>query len=550
MSEPAHQQRFAESVVWINQMIPELNFQHEELGYKITSANDLAAARRLLLAGEQSWPKPFVQGLKHSNQLNWRVKDDLITIARQHPEHLVPLLKLLWREKLSAIALNTFVDRLHALGGAFTTGVSTSVASVILMALSAEDHPSYRPEAVRNFWSTVRWPQPASGSTPFEKYNSFRRSLREFMAVANSNGLAVPNLLTAQGYMWLITTYDPRTVLPAPALATFRAWRGDSYTGLAAEAPTSAHQRDALITALAEQPDCLFSQHELEQFTVDGEPVPLVPAQGISVSRPGSDIPVAVTLPTTITAAGLLSPLSDDGMVRCRLTTGGKPTKPDEGLLRALEARVPVILLVATAPIALSHLDKSAEMYQAIFPVYVHRYSRLDTSFEFDLSQAYTTGALISAMPQSRVYERRWASGMVQRRLHQPLFRRDVLTAYDAQCAVCGLNIVELLDAAHILPDRHELGVAWVRNGMALCKNHHAAFDANLLAVSPELTISIAPPLLSGSPQAPATRDAVSNLEGAHLVVVPTHENQRPHPDHLRDRFAEFQRKWSIPPAP
>ncbi|MBM4721547.1 hypothetical protein GS449_26925 [Rhodococcus hoagii] len=55
-------------------------------------------------------------------------------------------------------------------------------------------------------------------------------------------------------------------------------------------------------------------------------------------------------------------------------------------------------------------------------------------------------------------------------------FRATVMRAYETRCAVCALAHGELLDAAHIVPDGDEMGIASVRNGMALCKIHHAAY--------------------------------------------------------------------------
>ena len=66
---------------------------------------------------------------------------------------------------------------------------------------------------------------------------------------------------------------------------------------------------------------------------------------------------------------------------------------------------------------------------------------------------------------------------LVQRRLHQQAFRERVLLAYREACSICRLRHRELLDAAHILPDRHPLGEPLVSNGLALCTLHHAAFD-------------------------------------------------------------------------
>ncbi len=44
---------------------------------------------------------------------------------------------------------------------------------------------------------------------------------------------------------------------------------------------------------------------------------------------------------------------------------------------------------------------------------------------------------------------------MVQQRVHQQSFRERVIAAYRQSCAVCRLHRPELLEAAHILPDRH-----------------------------------------------------------------------------------------------
>ena len=60
-------------------------------------------------------------------------------------------------------------------------------------------------------------------------------------------------------------------------------------------------------------------------------------------------------------------------------------------------------------------------------------------------------------------------------RLHQPVFRAQVLQAYGA-CIICRLKHVDLLDAARILSDA-DGGQPVVTNGLAMCKIHHAAYD-------------------------------------------------------------------------
>jgi putative restriction endonuclease len=74
-------------------------------------------------------------------------------------------------------------------------------------------------------------------------------------------------------------------------------------------------------------------------------------------------------------------------------------------------------------------------------------------------------------------------------------FRKNVVSLYDQRCAFCRLRIVSLdsqniVDGAHIQPfstfrdDRFD-------NGLALCKNHHWAFDRGWFSVSDDYRILI-----------------------------------------------------------
>lgn len=67
-------------------------------------------------------------------------------------------------------------------------------------------------------------------------------------------------------------------------------------------------------------------------------------------------------------------------------------------------------------------------------------------------------------------------------------FRRAVVTTYDHRCALCGVRIVTpeghtVVDAAHIVPWRVDRNDD-IRNGMALCKLCHWAFDKGMMGVS------------------------------------------------------------------
>jgi putative restriction endonuclease len=72
----------------------------------------------------------------------------------------------------------------------------------------------------------------------------------------------------------------------------------------------------------------------------------------------------------------------------------------------------------------------------------------------------------------------------VQTRPGQQRFKFRVLKRYGPQCAVCNINVPEVLDAAH-LRSKEKQGSDDPRNGLLLCAVHHRAFDAGLFAIEP-----------------------------------------------------------------
>src|SRR6185369_13304422 len=123
-------------------------------------------------------------------------------------------------------------------------------------------------------------------------------------------------------------------------------------------------------------------------------------------------------------------------------------------------------------------------VYDAILPVYVTGDDERLLEFTLVADQA----AAVASEPTSPIAtaRREYVTRAVLQRLHQQHFRRLVLKAYRERCAICRLGHVDLLDAAHILSDRHPKGEPLVTNGLGLCKIHHSAFDTNILGIDPE----------------------------------------------------------------
>ena len=134
--------------------------------------------------------------------------------------------------------------------------------------------------------------------------------------------------------------------------------------------------------------------------------------------------------------------------------------------------------------------------------------------------------------------DRRYAERVAQARLHQAEFRGRVIRAYEGRCSVCTLRHPELLDAAHIVPDSHRLGLPVVTNGLALCKIHHAAYDQNLMGIDADTRVHLSPTVLAEQ-DGPMLRHGLQEMDGRRLAL-PRTKGERPDPDRLALRYEDF----------
>lgn len=104
---------------------------------------------------------------------------------------------------------------------------------------------------------------------------------------------------------------------------------------------------------------------------------------------------------------------------------------------------------------------------------------------------------------------------------------------------MCSLQHGQLLDAAHIIPDSDDAGVASVVNGMALCKIHHAAIDASILGIRPDLVVQIRSELMH-EVDGPMLRYGLQEMHGKRLVV-PSAKAERPRVDLLERAYERFR---------
>ena len=193
---------------------------------------------------------------------------------------------------------------------------------------------------------------------------------------------------------------------------------------------------------------------------------------------------------------------------------------------RAFELGLPIILLRTIRP----------GMFVPIFPVYVVADDTANRRFILALDESLR---FVSNRLQLKPAEREYAERIVRQRLHQPEFRGRVLLAYQTRCAVCSLRHGKLLDAAHIIGDNKQHGLPIVENGLSLCKIHHAAFDANLLGISPDYLVHINRALMDET-DGPMLRYGLQEMDG-RLLTLPPRASDHPSADRLAERFDEFR---------
>lgn len=147
-----------------------------------------------------------------------------------------------------------------------------------------------------------------------------------------------------------------------------------------------------------------------------------------------------------------------------------------------------------------------------------------------------TTSALLETPVEER--ERRIVEMLVNRKIREASFRRCVCEAYDDQCAVTGLRIVNgggkaEVQAAHIWPVA-EGGPDTVQNGIALSATVHWLFDRHLISLSEDYG------LLVSHNRVPVE---LRTLFEKHTQRIQLPSNQRlwPHPAYVarhREAFA------------
>jgi putative restriction endonuclease len=284
------------------------------------------------------------------------------------------------------------------------------------------------------------------------------------------------------------------------------------------------------LTAQRQERGESLSRAVLENFQLDGVRIPLMGPSGIW--KPAAcELPISVA---TVVAGPYPDRFDSDRGVLSYAYRGTDPNHRDNaGLRRAMRERVPIVYFHAV----------NRGQYAAAYPVFVvgddpgalffsMQVDDTDAALELGL---ITAGSAATEDPEPR---RAYVTATFRRRLHQELFRQRVMRAYQDRCALCRLSHEELLDAAHITPDRDPEGEPVVSNGIALCKLHHAAFDSFFFAVRPDYVIEVRRSILDEA-DGPILTVGLQQIHG-RSINLPRRDVERPDQLRLARRYQSF----------
>jgi putative restriction endonuclease len=262
-------------------------------------------------------------------------------------------------------------------------------------------------------------------------------------------------------------------------------------------------------------------------FDFNDERITVRQIQGRGINKP-RQLDAAISITTTYTPQNSQPPYEDlegeDGHLRYAY----EGTDPDLFTNRALRTCMKYQL-----PLVYFFGLPNAQ-YKPVYPAYIigeeQQLHRFIVGFEVPRQE-------IDPIAQIEI-ERSYAKREVEVRIHQPVFRQLVLSAYEMSCGICSLKHPELLDAAHVLPDKHPLGKAIVSNGIALCKIHHTAYDRNFIGITPDYKVKVRKDLMLEQ-DGPMLKHGIQEMNESQLFV-PRSKHERPLRENLEIRFAEF----------
>jgi putative restriction endonuclease len=276
----------------------------------------------------------------------------------------------------------------------------------------------------------------------------------------------------------------------------------------------------------------VFPRKQLEsEFTFNGKIITLIGPSGIWIPA-GFSTPISIT---TTSSGPYDDGLTEDGVLNYKYRGADPNHRDNSGLREAMRQQIPLVYFQSIKP----------GKYIAVWPVFVIEDVPAELCVRVAIDAVYSiTGELnVPAFLTERNHEeklgvRKYITVLTKKRLHQIAFREFVLDAYGRKCTLCNLQHIELLDAAHIIADSELKGEPIVPNGLALCKIHHAAYDSDIIGISPDYLVKVREDVLDEI-DGPMLKYGLQAMEG-NKIRFPKNKSDYPDRDRLDIRYKQF----------
>jgi putative restriction endonuclease len=277
----------------------------------------------------------------------------------------------------------------------------------------------------------------------------------------------------------------------------------------------------------------VVSWHDLVDFRFDGVRIPLVGQSGIRKPR---EFRAALTIRTAFRrdpgARPYFDELGPDGYQRYKWRGEDALHSDNQALRTAMEERKPLIWFYGIAPA--TYVPVADVLLLAEEP----EQRQFVLGFTALMREQWDLVSSVLMSPPDLAIRREYAISTTRRRLHQPVFRQQVIRAYRSECAICNLRHMELLEAAHIREDAVG-GEPVVSNGVSMCVLHHKAFDNDVIGIRPDHVVETRASVL-GEVDGPTLRHALQGVHGTALRL-PRRTDHHPNREYLEERYERFR---------
>ena len=178
----------------------------EEIAYKREMGEDLAAARRAVLASAANWPDLLRHALRsrQGHPIAWPLLGDFNRWCSAQLEEAREALHALWVDNNISVS-----DRIRAFYSQFprselrgAVGNSTNVVSVLLMGLDVEQYPPFRVRVFNSAYERTGYGNLERGADEADLYEHALGFLDRFISEAAERKLTLRHRLDAQSVVW------------------------------------------------------------------------------------------------------------------------------------------------------------------------------------------------------------------------------------------------------------------------------------------------------------------------------------------------------------